>query len=108
MDLVLAKSLTLFLIISMPLSSEAFNSRKFCRHISLKSFFAMTKDKLVLPTPAGPVNIRWGRFCCSTKAFTLLTISFCPFISEKSDGRYFSVQFKFFCVGSWVVKYHMY
>src|SRR3989338_10638364 len=89
--LVLAKSFTLFLIMSMPRSSLAFNSRKFCLQESLKSFLAITRDRFVFPTPGGPVNRRWGRFCCSTKAFTLWTISFWPLISEKSDGLYFSV-----------------
>ena len=58
MALVLAKSFTLFLMMSMPRSSEAFSSRMFALHSSPKSCFAVTSARLVFPVPAGPANIR--------------------------------------------------
>lgn len=52
----------------------------------------MTKARVLLPTPAGPVNIRCGKFFCLTNARSLLMISSCPFRSSNVLGRYFSVQ----------------
>lgn len=92
---VLAKSFTLFLIMSIPLSSDAFSSKKLFFHPSPNSSLAITSDSVVFPTPAGPANIRWGMFCCSTNAFTLLTTSSCPFTSSNVFGLYFSVQIEF-------------
>lgn len=89
---VLAKSLTLFLTISIPLSSLAFSSRKFSLYEFPKNDRAMTNASVLLPTPAGPENNRCGRFFCFTNAFSLATISSCPFMSVNVLGRYFSVQ----------------
>ena len=58
MALVRAKSFTFTRITSMPRSSEAFNSNVFCRQPSLNNSLAITKERVVLPIPAGPENNR--------------------------------------------------
>src|SRR3989338_5926187 len=92
MAFVLAKSLTLTRTTSIPLSSDAFNSKVFCLHVSPKSCLAITKDNVVFPIPAGPAKRRCGRFFCSTNAFIFSTMSCCPLISANVEGRYFSVH----------------
>lgn len=89
---VLAKSLTLFLTMSIPLSSLAFSSNRLSLYTSPNSVLAMTSAIVLFPTPAGPANNRCGRFLCLTNAFSLLTISPCPFMSSNVFGLYFSVQ----------------
>ena len=73
---VFAKSLTSFLIISIPLSSDAFNSSKFpdmfpSPKISVAN--VMTVD--VFPVPGGPANNKWGNDFDSTNPFNLVFVS---------------------------------
>ncbi len=89
---VLAKSFTLFLTTSIPLSSLELSSRKLFRYASPKSALAITSASVLFPTPAGPANSKCGRFCCLTNASSFLTISSCPCSSWNVFGRYFSVQ----------------
>ncbi len=52
----------------------------------------MTSAIVLFPTPAGPVNIRCGRFFCLTNALSFWTVASCPFMLSNVFGLYFSVQ----------------
>jgi len=92
MGAVRANSLIFPRTTSMPRSSEAFSSMKFSRHASPYISFAKARADVVLPVPAGPANIRWGRLPERTYEESLSTISFWPTMSDSLRGRYFSVQ----------------
>ena len=86
------KFLMFVLTVSIPLASEAFNSKKFCLQYSPKIDLTSARADVVFPTPAGPVNIKFGMLPSSTYCFNLLTICFCPTTSSKVCGLYFSTQ----------------
>ena len=88
----LQKFLMSFLTVSIPLASDAFNSKKFCLQYSPRIAFTRAIAVVVFPTPAGPVNIKLGMLSSPTYFWSLFTICFCPIMSSKFCGLYFSTQ----------------
>ena len=88
----LQKFLMLFLTVSIPLASDAFSSRKFCLQYSPRIDFTSANAVVVLPTPAGPVNIRLGMLPSPTYFSSLEIICFCPTMSSNVCGLYFSTH----------------
>src|SRR5262249_32756366 len=85
-----ANPLTRSLTILMPRSSDAFSFRVLRSHSSPRSSEAMQRAAVVLPTPAGPENKRWGRSLSFIRLEIPFTMSFSFTISESFFGRYFS------------------
>ena len=98
MGAVLAKSLILPRTTSIPLSSEALSSMKLPLHSSPKSSLARAREHVVLPVPAGPVNMRWGMLRERTYDSSLDVTCLCPTTSESVLGLYFSVQISFMAI----------
>ena len=88
----LQKFLMSFLTVSIPLASDAFNSRKFCFQYSPRIDFTSAIAVVVFPTPAGPVNIKLGMLPSPTYFSSLVMICFCPTMSSKFCGLYFSTH----------------
>lgn len=90
--LVLAKSFTLFLTTSIPLSSLALVSEKFSLQASPNRSRARHIAAVVFPTPAGPAKSMCGMLFARTNADKRPTMASWPIIPERVEGRYFSVQ----------------
>src|SRR5687767_2720683 len=91
-EAVRANSLILPRTIPMPRSSEAFSSRSLFVQSSPYSSRARASAHVVLPTPAGPANMRCGMLFVDAYALRRSTISGWPTTSPSFVGRYFSTQ----------------
>ena len=80
------------LTVSIPLASDAFNSKKLFLQYSPKIDFDNANAVVVFPTPAGPVNIKLGMLPSPTYFSSLVMICFCPTMSSNFCGLYFSTH----------------